>query len=193
MLTPAFSSSRGLDLLWAVIDQWAAPCIVRSDRRTWSWDVILAALYLLIDLDISGVSMLSFEHPGRGERNEEPGSALRPDAQRRKANCINRTTAATWCLCAAARWNGVVLYPSTVSHCRCLVSRTNSPPELFSLFPLCSLSLPNSTYLSWWQHSVIITPGTSIKQLDVWLRKEITMLLTFNRTLLAAWDARKNL
>lgn len=95
-LTPAFSSGRGLDLLWAVIDQWAAPCIVRSDRRTWSWDVILAALYLLIDLDTSGVSMLSFEHLGRWERNEKPGSAVRPDAQRRKANCISRTTAPTW-------------------------------------------------------------------------------------------------
>lgn len=96
MLTPAFSSSRGLDLLWAAIDQWAAPCIVRSDRRTWSWDVILAALYQLIDLDLSGVSMLLFEHPGRGERNERPGSAVRPDAQGRKANCISRTTAPTW-------------------------------------------------------------------------------------------------
>lgn len=96
MLTPAFSSGRGLDLLWAVIDQWAAPCIVRSDRRTWSWDVILAALYQLIDLDISGVSMLSFEHQAGEREMKNQVSAVRPDAQRRKANCINRTTAPTW-------------------------------------------------------------------------------------------------
>lgn len=108
--------------------------------------------------------------PGQGERNEKPGSAVRPDAQRRKANCINRTTVPT-------------LLPvcSRQVKQRCTVSFCNESPSVFTQkdkfstwivqfvpFMLCSLlSLPNGTYWSWWQHGVIITPGTSIKQLDV--------------------------
>lgn len=72
-----------------------------------------------------------------------PGVSVQPSG-----GTASRCTSAEQLLIAAFRQRGEFL-----------------PPVLFGLFPA-------STYLFSWRHTVIITPGASIKQLDIWTQKE---------------------
>lgn len=68
--------------------------------------------------------------------------------------------------CSFLLWLTIVLFSQQDKVSTCTF------PWLPRLSPLCSPSCNHSIYLLSWQHGVIITPGTSIKQLDTCTKTE---------------------
>lgn len=151
------------------------------------FDLSWAGLHLLIDPLVGKHNRGVVWTPRRRREDENVKKSCRPVetggvSQRAGANAVSmRADAAMGRRTAEGRQHNLLHRPrvsvqpsgGTASHCssveqllsQCLVSGVNSPPVLFGLFPA-------STYLFSWRHTVIITPGTSIKQLDTCTRKE---------------------